>query len=126
MVPRRKPCLVVDDDPDFLVSLRDFMRANLHDLDVDTRESTKAAMELVASRPYDMVMADLRMPSMDGVEFLRQVKAARPTARLILFTADPSVVRDRPDAAEVADLVLLKPLQTEPFLGRLRKILAGR
>ncbi len=75
--------LCVDDDPNLL----DGFRRNLRRLfTLDTATSGAEALVLVQTKgPYAVVLADMRMPGMDGVELLEQVRALAPdTVRLML------------------------------------------
>jgi len=121
MVKPRPSILIVDDDADTLATLSEFLRQELG-ATLTTHSDAAAALDGMGPRYYDLVLADLRMPEMDGIEFLARVRAVMPQAKLVLFTADPRVVQ-RPDATRVADAVLLKPLETQPFLARMRRLL---
>src|SRR5580658_8834276 len=75
--------LFVDDDP---VILAAFQRSLRKDFKVDTAEGGAAALALIHSRsPYAVVVADMRMPGMNGVEFLVELERASPdTVRMML------------------------------------------
>jgi len=77
--------LFVDDEPLVLRSLERALR--VHKLPWDTRfvHSAGAALDLLAREPFDVVITDLRMPDVDGVELLTEVRRAYPgIARLVL------------------------------------------
>lgn len=80
----RKPCiLVVDDEVNILRS----MRRTLHKLDVDLllAETPEKALELLDSRKIDVVVSDMKMPSMNGAQLLAKVAEQQPNSfRIIL------------------------------------------
>lgn len=101
--------LVVDDDELILEVVRTVL--DLEDLDVRTaRDGDQALASIAAERP-DIIVTDLMMPGIDGIELCRRIKADGATAAVpvILLTA-----RDRPEDREAglaagADAYLTKP-----------------
>ncbi|PWC53101.1 hypothetical protein TSO221_11690 [Azospirillum sp. TSO22-1] len=86
----------------------------------------RAALEAVRAQPFDLVLLDLRMPEMDGVEALRRIRAlpdrARAAVRVVVLTA--SAVPEDADRCRAAgaDAVLAKPLRLDALL----PVLEGR
>jgi response regulator RpfG family c-di-GMP phosphodiesterase len=83
-VTKRPVILCVDDEPSILSALRRLFRA--HGLEVVTAESGQAGLELLDSRPIDLVISDMRMPHMDGVVFLEHVRQRKPEILRLLLT----------------------------------------
>jgi DNA-binding NtrC family response regulator len=81
--------LVVDDEQ----SMCDFMEIMLkkESYAVDTTVSAHEALQLAASAGYDLIIVDLMMPEMSGLDFLRRVKKARPEQELLVMTAFASI-----------------------------------
>lgn len=82
-----KTLLVVDDVPEILAffqRLADTLRAR--PIEVTTVSDPAKALELVKSRPYDVVVTDFRMPLVNGVEILAAACARNPTGRRVLMT----------------------------------------
>ncbi len=77
--------LVVDDELDTCKNLADI----LTDLgyEVDTAQDGPTALELVARKPYDVALLDLKMPDMDGVTLYREIKRLRSGTVAIIVTA---------------------------------------
>ncbi|MFA4848553.1 MAG: PAS domain S-box protein [Methanoregula sp.] len=77
--------LYVDDEPDLLEIAKIFLE---HDgeITVDTRNSAIPALPLLDSRQHDAVISDYQMPDMDGIEFLKKVRASGNNIPFILFT----------------------------------------
>lgn len=123
--PRPGRGLVVDDDADFLESLTMFLRAEMPELHVDVSSRPQEALEMISSGDYDVVLADLRMPRMDGLDFLREARRRRPSIRRVLVSSFASDVGVELEVAKgTADLILLKPLRTGPFVAVLRALLS--
>jgi response regulator RpfG family c-di-GMP phosphodiesterase len=85
--------LCVDDEVNILASLRRLLKRRGYE--VLTAESGQAGLEMLHSTPVHLVISDMRMPEMDGAEFLQQVRQRWPdTVRLLLtgFADIPSIV----------------------------------
>jgi DNA-binding NtrC family response regulator len=80
--------LVVDDRPNMLSLLRKVLSS---DAVVRTADSGRAALEVLEREPVSVVVCDLRMPDMEGIEVLRHCKRLRPGTEFILMTAYASV-----------------------------------
>ncbi|GAB2489014.1 response regulator transcription factor [Luteococcus sediminum] len=86
--------IIVDDDPLVRAGLRLMLRGPRIDV-VAEHDDGLGAAELVAREQADVVLMDIRMPRMDGIEATRKVLAARPAARVLVLTtfdADELVV----------------------------------
>jgi DNA-binding NtrC family response regulator len=79
--------LIVDDEPDVLVILDDLLRSHLVDPKVDTASSGTAALALITSHDYDVVISDVLIPDMDGFSLTGKISAVRPNTRTVLVTA---------------------------------------
>ena len=76
--------LVVDDDPDVLRTLAKILKRKGQD--VHPFESPVAALEYLKREKVDIILTDLKMPEMDGIQFLYQAKALCPRVPVILIT----------------------------------------
>lgn len=75
--------LFVDDEPNILKTLSRLM--SLEDFECTFAQSGKEGLEIIKNDPHDVVVSDMRMPEMNGDEFLTQVKAIHPNSiRFIL------------------------------------------
>jgi DNA-binding NtrC family response regulator len=111
--------LFVDDESDVLSSLRRFLRKE--PFCAKFAESGCKALEVMASQPVAIIVSDLRMPEMDGLTLLNEVKARYPeTKRLILSaTTDREEIIDAIDSGDVFRFIQ-KPLEPEPFKQAIR------
>ena len=81
----RYSALVVDDDQSSRLNIRDFLgQEQFH---VDEAGDGAAALVLIRKKTYDIVFLDIRMPKMDGLTALKQIKKIRPLLPIIVFTA---------------------------------------
>jgi len=102
--------LFVDDEPENLESLKRRLRGTAEDWETEFATAGAPALEALAARPFDVLLTDLRMPSMSGSELLTQVKSRHPKViRLALSsrTDQEEVVR----AVGVTHQFLAKPCE---------------
>ena len=111
-----KSILAVDDDPLVLSLMTGILRQEGHQ--VDEARNGKEALEKLRTAGYDLVLTDLKMPDLSGLDLLREGKKLRPEARWILVTAYGSI----PNAVEAvkagASDYLTKPLKSPAELRR--------
>src|SRR5688572_27016006 len=77
--------LVVDDEPAIRFALADLLASEGHE--VAEAEHAPAALALAEARPFDLVLTDYRMPKVDGLELLEQLRRDRPELLVVLLTA---------------------------------------
>jgi len=77
--------LIVDDDARIQNLLLQLLKTKHHD--GATADGGVHALELLKQSAFDLVITDLRMPDMDGLELLRKVKSVQPQIPVILVTA---------------------------------------
>lgn len=100
--------LIVDDEENILHSLKRLFRKE--EYDILTAKSGAEGLEILDSHDIDLIISDLKMPNMNGVEFLAEAKRRTPDALRIMLTghADVKAVMDAIDQGEVYRF-LLKP-----------------
>ena len=89
MLPERKQILVVDDEP----NLRRVLSAQLErdGYDVHTAEDGEQALGMLKEHHIDLVISDLRMPKIDGMELLRRVVGSEEAMPVVIITAHGTV-----------------------------------
>jgi DNA-binding NtrC family response regulator len=92
--------LVVDEDEDVLELTETFLEREGDRLDVEAERSAKTAVDRVESEAIDCVVSDFRMPEMDGLELLEEVRDIDPEMPFFLLTA--SAGTETADEAEQA------------------------
>jgi DNA-binding NtrC family response regulator len=86
MCARHRPTmLVVDDDPGTSGLLLDIFQQEGYD--VTLAERGDEALALAPARPFDIVLCDVQLPDIDGIDLLRQLKRASPGTAVIMVTA---------------------------------------
>jgi response regulator RpfG family c-di-GMP phosphodiesterase len=93
--------LCVDDEPNILAALRRLFRAKGYE--VLTAESARAGLAVLEARSVDLVISDMRMPEMDGVQFLERARALWPDTLRLLLTgnADVNLILDAVNRGEI-------------------------
>jgi len=81
--------LLVDDEPDLLLSLGHVLRDEGHAVDV--AQDGETAIGRLTSRPFDLVVSDVRLPKIDGLTLLRRIRRDFPTTEVLLMTAYGSI-----------------------------------
>jgi DNA-binding NtrC family response regulator len=76
--------LIVDDEESLAVTLQ--ANLELDGFEVDLAAGGSAALTLLEMQPYDLMLSDIKMPGMDGVELFRHARLARPAMPVILMT----------------------------------------
>ncbi|SCC90593.1 Uncharacterized protein SCG7086_BS_00090 [Chlamydiales bacterium SCGC AG-110-P3] len=118
----RKQILFVDDDEKLLAGLKRGMRSMRDAWDVYFASHVNEAMQFLSEGPIDIVIADIRMPEIDGVTFLKTVKSAYPhTLRVVLSGESGNEMGHK--ALEVANQCLAKPCSVEDLKGIIQEML---
>lgn len=81
--------LLVDDDPAVLRALARTLRASGYE--VLTACNGEEAVQRIAQRPFDVILSDIGMPGMDGIQLLREVREHDLNVPVILITGEPAV-----------------------------------
>lgn len=81
--------LLVDDEPDFVAPLTN--RLALRKLEVITAGSGEEAIQTLEGHSVDVVVLDVKMPGMDGIEAIRQIKKRHPLVEVIMLTGHASL-----------------------------------
>ena len=88
-ITEKKRILVVDDEITVCKSIRAAILSD--EFDVDTALSGEEALEKDAARPYDLIISDLMMPGISGLDLLQSLKRNRPDAMVIMVTGYPTI-----------------------------------
>jgi len=116
--------LCVDDNEDLRENLKElFLSENF---DVDTANDGDIALELIQKNDYDIILLDVKMPRMDGLTVLKEMKKLNKNPHVIMISA----VNDVPTALDCVKLgasdYISKPYEPEELLHVVIKVLGSR
>ncbi len=86
---QEKSVLVVDDELLIRDLLYDFFREK--GLKVSVADSGPAALDKLSRQPFDVLVVDLKMPAMDGLEFIKEVRKKKIQTPAVIITGFPSL-----------------------------------
>lgn len=109
--------LIVDDEEKFANSLAE--RLSIRDYDATTSVNGQDAIEKVSGYNFDVVMLDVVMPGMDGLEVLREIKRIKPLTEVIMLTALPNVEIGVEAMKRGAMDYILKPCEIEELISKI-------
>ena len=105
--------LLVDDEVEFVSTLSE--RLNLRNFDAQTATSGEEALMKIDQSPPDLVLLDMLMPGMNGIEVLKRIKRDHPGVKVILLTGRGSWDGIQ-GIREGAYDCLMKPIQIEELM----------
>jgi DNA-binding NtrC family response regulator len=118
----RARILVVDDDESIRKTISTILEEKGYI--VDTAENGKEAIEKSNVRFYNLALIDIRLPDMEGIDLLNQMKETIPRMVKVIVTGFPSL-RNAVDAVnKSADAYLIKPVRIEELLDTIEQHLA--
>src|SRR5438128_5934742 len=113
--------LIVDDDAALLQALPEALRLRMDGVTVDTAESAAAALDRIAALDYDAIVTDIKMPGMDGLELLAEIRTQRPDTPALRISGhvehDQVVQALRSGAYDF----IPKPIDRDYFVASLRR-----
>jgi CheY-like chemotaxis protein len=106
--------LFVDDDGDFLAMIRDFFVAlGENAWQIHCASSADQALEMLKARKIDLVVSDVNMPMLDGIQFLHILNRRHPDLKKAVITANATEEKRSACLAEGAELFIEKPRSPE-------------
>ncbi|OGR16593.1 MAG: two-component system response regulator [Desulfobacterales bacterium GWB2_56_26] len=109
--------LLVDDEADFLATLAERLEAR--GLKVSTAASGKDAVGKVDDQNFDLIILDLAMPGIDGLETLKRIKAKQPDAEIIMLSGQGSIKTSIEAMKLGADDFLEKPVKISELMAKI-------
>jgi len=117
-----KDILIVDDEIDMLQLLKRSLEPDL-ECRIETATSGKEALRILSQKYFDLVLADLKMPGMDGLELLETIKREFPDLTVVMMTAFGGVETAVEAMRNGAYDFISKPFDHETIIVRLEKAL---
>ena len=114
------PCrvLLVDDEVDFVRTVA--KRLKRHELSVEAAHNGEDALRHLADNPTDVVVLDMKMPGMDGIEVLRRIKERETLVEVIMLTGHASVGAAIEGMELGAFDYLMKPVEFDELLYKIQ------
>lgn len=111
--------LLVDDEQEFVNTLSE--RIQMREIGANVALNGEQALEFVDNEVPDVMVLDLRMPGIDGIEVLRRVKKQYPKVQVIILTGHGSE-KDEEEAKRLGAFdYLQKPVEVDTLVTRIRK-----
>ncbi len=110
--------LIVEDDKDFAEALTDVL--DLYGYQVDAVHTGEDAIELTRTKHFDVILMDIALPGLDGIETLQRIQARDPNVKALLMTG---YIAPHLRARAAGTEILAKPLNHEDLLQRIRRFL---
>jgi DNA-binding NtrC family response regulator len=101
--------LIVDDEVNIQHSLA--RRYKLKGYYVETANNGKEALNLLEKKPFQVVISDIKMPVMDGVDLLKKIREEYPMTRVIMMTGYVTLDNGLACLRHGADTCIFKPLE---------------
>ncbi|MGA7578197.1 MAG: response regulator [Desulfobaccales bacterium] len=111
--------LIVDDELDFLDII--IKRLKVRGIEVSGVQSGQLALEALDSRDPDVIILDVMMPGLDGIETLREIKKKKPLTEVIMLTGRASVDSGIQGMNLGAFDYLIKPIALDELLEKVRQ-----
>jgi len=111
--------LLVDDEARFVETLS--KRLTARGYDVEGALSGPEALARLGARPFDVVLLDVWMPGMDGLEVLQQIRRLHPSVRVVLVSGNASITAAVEGIRLGATDYLLKPVEIEDVMAKVEE-----
>lgn len=116
--------LIIDDED----TLRNLLKAELeqHNYAVDAAESGEAGIEKLHEKRFNLIILDIRMPGMDGLEVLKKIREQDLADKVIMLTGVDELKIARDSLQLGANDFLTKPYDIKTLLACIKRVMAER
>lgn len=116
--------LIVDDEPRIRAMLERAL--NLMGYQAEATGSGSEALTLLAGMPFDLMVLDLHLPGMDGLEVMRRARQRHPDLQIIILTGHPTLESANAAVNLHAADYLIKPASVREIAGAIQQALQRR
>ncbi|MES0491290.1 MAG: HD domain-containing phosphohydrolase [Leptospirales bacterium] len=118
---RKEQILVVDDE---VLTLRLVQKVlKKHNLDVSTAANAEEALEIIKNKNFNLLLTDVRMPGLNGIELLHQFKQHSPGAAAVIFSGHGNLDMALDAINKGSDGFLMKPFTTDELINTVNSAL---
>ena len=115
--------LLVDDEEELVSTLAE--RLQLRGIEAEGLTSGAEAVRRLEEQEFDVVVVDVKMPGMDGLELLKRIKDIRPAAQVILLTGRGSEKESQRGMEQGAFDYLIKPINIDDLIEKMKRATGG-
>ena len=121
----KEKVLVVDDDKQVIAYLSK-MLTKVAEFSVEVAESAEEALQKIQSGRFDLVLVDLKLPDMDGIQLITEIVNSKPEVLTVLITGHASIDSAVEAMKRGASDYLAKPFDLDDMVARLRRVLSEK
>ena len=116
--------LLVEDELTLAKGLAMVMREEGYDVDI--ADTGRSALEKFAANGFDLLVADLRLPDIDGMDVIQQVRKGQPETKVVIITGYPSVSSAVQAVKMGVSDYLRKPFTDKEFMAAVKRVLKDK
>lgn len=116
--------LLVDDEVEFLETLA--KRLAMRKLEISTAASAKEALEVLGKEETEVVVLDVKMPGMDGIAAIKEIKRQYPLTEVVMLTGHADLEASAQGMASGAFDYLLKPIAIDELVYKIQDAYKAR
>lgn len=113
--------LAVDDDPNMQRLLNFYLPANI--FSVITVSSGRLALHHLSNREFDLVISDIQMPEMDGIELVKEIRQRNQNIPIIVVSAFGKLSQEQKILKVGANTILEKPFEQDKLIETINNLL---
>lgn len=115
--------LIVEDDKDTLKILATMIPIKFPELSLHTAVNGRTGLELFKTHMPDIVITDINMPELSGVQMAGKIRAIKPDVKIIVLTADTgkATLEDAVGKGFEIDYYIMKPVNFGPFFAAIEQ-----
>ncbi len=120
----KKRMLVIEDDEEMRSLLKDFLEEE--GVEIDSARDALEALQKLGARAFDLILTDLRLPGLSGLDIIPSIKRLRPEASIVVITAFGSEEIHRKVLERGATVYLEMPLRFQDLRVNIERIIFSK
>jgi DNA-binding response OmpR family regulator len=114
--------LFVDDEDILRLLMKD--QLTVEGYEVETADDGDTALEILGKKSFDLLLIDIRMPRMNGIELLKEIRKQKIRSRILVLTAVDEIAIAIEAVKQGANDYLTKPIELKTLTAAIERILA--